>query len=91
MKKKHLKTYVALFVGLVAMIFTGCKDQKNGSDLDRPTYPPTVVTPDENRNELDRNSDTLYDGTESNQSNTDLDTIREKRINNNTSGKNTTK
>lgn len=69
MKDLLLKGSGTLLIGFLAVIFTGCKDQRNKNDDYRETYPPAGDT--ERTGETYDNNDTLYpnDGMDNTQQN----------------------
>lgn len=72
MKDVLLKSSGTLLIGFLALIFTGCKDQRNTNDDYRETYPPAGGTEQRMDESYDSN-DTLYpndgmDNTQQNQS-----------------------
>ncbi|WP_430612511.1 hypothetical protein [Flavobacterium sp. JP2137] len=83
MRKTALKTCLAIFIGFAALVFTGCKDQRNNPEYDRPTYPPASTT-DDQRNEFDQAADTLYPGGDSNRTNSPYDSTSTNRMRDNT-------
>lgn len=70
MKDLLLKSSGALVIGFLALIFTGCKDQRNANDDYRETYPPAGGS-EQRTNEAYDNNDTLYpnDGMDGSQEN----------------------
>ena len=70
MKDLLLKSSGTLLIGFLAVIFTGCKDQRNTNDDYRETYPPAGGTEQRMDENYDSN-DTLYhnDGMDNTQQN----------------------
>lgn len=59
MKDLLLKSSGTLLFGFLALIFTGCKDQRSANDDYRETYPPAGGS-EQRTNESYDSSDTLY-------------------------------
>lgn len=70
MKDLLLKSSGTLLIGFLALIFTGCKDQRNTNDDNRETYPPAGGS-EQRTNESYDSNDTLYpnDGMDESQEN----------------------
>lgn len=59
MKKNALKLYGTLIFGFLALVLTGCKDQRSVNDADGGMYPPATAT-EENFDNTYPETDTLY-------------------------------
>lgn len=76
MKDLLLKSSGTLLIGFLALIFTGCKDQRNTNDDYRETYPPAGGT--------EQRMDESYDSNDTLNPNDDMDNSQQ----NNQSGNN---
>jgi len=82
MKDLLLKSSGTLLIGFLAVIFTGCKDQRNANDDYRETYPPDGGT--------EQLSTDTYDSNDTTDNNSGMDNSQQNQTGNNQTGNNQT-